>query len=327
MFVHRTAQDRRTLPEPGGAYLSTFHPLTSSDIRKLRRLKISRIVDRITNALFICVWDMFLDVVTSIINSSLRSGVVPTYFKTAVLTPIIKNQSLDPQQLQSYRPVSNLPFLSNVLETAVAQQLQPQLDKYLGKYQSAYRVGHGVETALNHVYSSIYEELDRGNEVLVVLLDLSAAFDTIDHNLIIKTLQNTFYINGKILDWIKSYLENRHFQVKIGSHLSQHFPLNVGVPQGSILRPVLFNCVMAGLAHRLEEMRINHHIYADDTQFWIPFQRETEQAARDQIKYIFHQIGDFMQDNDLKLNPEKTVFLPVSRSREIFAPWSWAVRL
>jgi hypothetical protein len=152
----------------------------------------------------------------------------------------------------------------------------------------------------------------------MVFLDLSAAFDTIDHNLIIRTLYTRFHIRGTVLKWIKSYLDNRFFKVRIGNVESRPYPLKVGVPQGSILGPILFNCIMAGLAEELEHLQIEHHIYADDTQLLVPFTDATEVEARHRLKEAFDVISRFMMNNHLKLNADKTIFLPISRKVKHF---------
>jgi hypothetical protein len=263
--------------------LAESHPISAANLHKLRKVKIAS-VDNISKDLVLTFWMKFPEFITSIMNSSLNPGIVPTCFKGAILIPLLKSSTMDPEVLKSYRPVSNLPFLSKILETIVASQLLPQLEKNLGCHQSAYRRNYGVETALCHVSSSILEQLDQGNDVYMVFIDLSAAFDTINHKLILNTLYYNFGIRGVVLRWINSYLSNRYFEVKMGNSVSDSFSLSVGVPQGSILGPILFNCIMAGLARQLEKMEVNHHIYADDTQIWIPFKPGQEETTRDTFK-------------------------------------------
>ena len=111
--------------------------------------------------------------------------------KCAHVRPLIKAPSLDPESHKSYRPVSNLSLISKIVETAINDQLQEYFrsNELLSPYQSAYRKGHSVESALSHVYSSILKELDRGRSVFLIMLDLSAAFDTISHSRLIGVLQ------------------------------------------------------------------------------------------------------------------------------------------
>ena len=175
-----------------------------------------------------------------------------------------------------------------------------------------------METVLLDLTSHVYRLLDEGNDVFIILLDLSAAFDTIDHSLILNTLQSDFNVEGLALQWIHSYLSERSFRVKVRQTLSKKFPLTVGVPQGSILGPILFNCVMAKLCKILTAKNIYHHIYADDTQLVFAVSKGEEQAVRDLIASTFKLISDFMMANHLKINPEKTTFIPISRHDKQF---------
>ena len=244
-----------------------------------------------------------------LINLSLTSGVVPSYFKIATLTPILKSSSLDINELASYRPVSNLPFLAKVLESAVASQLNKHLKKYLSPFQSAFRAGHSVETALCHVTSSIYQSLDKGYDVFLILLDLSAAFDTIHHSLLLKVLHERFNIRGTALKWLESYLNDRYYRVNIRGGSSELFPLTVGVPQGSILGPILFNCIMSVLADLLTQENVDFHIYADDTQLWFSFSPSEECSIRQRISSVFALIEDFMLSHHLKAECLENCFL------------------
>ena len=224
--------------------------------------------------------------------------------------------------MKSYRPVSHLTFISKVLETAVKDQLLGHFERnnLVHGNQSAYRSGHSVETTLMDIHSEIAHALDEGKSAFLVLLDLSAAFDTISHSHLLKLLKNSFGVGGTVLSWIQSYLSSRSTSVKIRSAFSETRTSSVGVPQGSVLGPVLFNCVMSPLAHLLEDMGVLCHIYADDTQFLVTFDKEEESAARIKISEIFGAISKFMISNSLKLNADKTVFMPFTRSDVVFDP-------
>ena len=149
---------------------------------------------------------------------------------------------MDPNELKDYRPVSNLNFISKLIETAIQKRLQCFLQQTgsMPKYQSAYRQGHSTETALLKVYNDLLQAADRGEVSLLCLLDLSAAFDTVDHDLLVKRLECKFGIVGQPLEWIKSYLTGRSFSVKYQSEMSSTVKLVCSVPQGSVLGPLLF---------------------------------------------------------------------------------------
>ena len=176
--------------------------------------------------------------ITNIINYSLKEGSFPNCFKTAYVTPLLKKPNLDRNLLKNYRPVSNLSFLSKLIEKVAAKQLNNYIDsKGLSNVnQSAYRRLHSTESALLKIQNDIAASLDSGKAVALTLLDLSAAFDTIDHDILFNSLRDWFGVDGTVLRWIRSYLSNRKQKVKLGNSFSDVFSLPYGVPQGSVLK-------------------------------------------------------------------------------------------
>ena len=162
-----------------------------------------------------------------IINSSFAEGVFPNSEKSALIKPTIKN-NLDPQLLNSYRPVSNLTYLSKMIESAALQQLNEHLRKInvLPEMQSAYRKHHSTETALCAVVDDLLTRMDEGRCSIIILLDLSAAFDTVVHELLVDDLV-AIGIDGVALEWFKGYLAGRTFQVSIDYKKSGSKPLIV----------------------------------------------------------------------------------------------------
>ncbi|XP_058023921.1 uncharacterized protein LOC131190598, partial [Ahaetulla prasina] len=183
-----------------------------------------------------------------IINASLVEGVFPAALKEAVVRPLLKKPSLDPAILGNYRPVSNLRFVAKVVESVVAWQLPQYLDEavYLDPFQSGFRPGHSTETALVALVDDLWRARDRGCSSALVLLDLSAAFDTIDHGILLHRLEG-LGVGGTVYRWFSSYLSDRSQTVLTGGQRSTARRLTCGVPQGSILSPLLFNIYMKPL--------------------------------------------------------------------------------
>ena len=159
------------------------------------------------------------------------------------MQPLIKKRTLDCEEFSNYRSITNIAFLSKTIERAAAAQTLNYFTKInlLAKFQSAYRQFHSTETALLRVCNDNLQAIDEGQEVVLVLLDLSSAFDTIDHKVLLDRLRTRYGFSGTVLDWLKPYLSNRTQSVKTGKDLSAESEVRYGVPQGSMLRPLLFS--------------------------------------------------------------------------------------
>ena len=139
--------------------------------------------------------------------------------------------------------MSNLSFISKALERIVYFQFLNHItaNKLIDKFQSAYKPRHSTETALIRVVNDMLNAIDNGNLSLLTMLDLSAAFDIIDHSILLERLHTSFDIDRLPLKWVKFYLSNRHQKVKIDSNLSNVLPILYGIPQGSVCGPLLFS--------------------------------------------------------------------------------------
>ena len=155
--------------------------------------------------------DILLLTITNIINTSLTTGIVPCGLKTATVKRLLKKPSLDKNLLKNYHPISNLSFLSKILEKVILHKLfaHLQANNLSNPFQSAYRVGHSTETVLLHVVNDILSALDNDSISVLLLLDFSVAFDTIDHQILLSCLYSLFGIQSAALKWFKSYLSDR----------------------------------------------------------------------------------------------------------------------
>ena len=195
--------------------------------------KKSCALDPIPAGFFVDILPTLLPTITKINNISLETGTVPRSTKKAIVSPLLK--TLDKDVLKKYRPVTNLSFISKILEKIVSSRLLDHIESNnLGEpLQSAYKRHYGTETALLKIQSDLLLAMDEFKASLVVFLDLSAAFDTIDHTMLVNSLRNDYGLCGKALDWLEYNFTDRYQSVHIKDNLSEYTKLNFGVPQGS----------------------------------------------------------------------------------------------
>ena len=177
--------------------------------------------------------------------------------------------------------------------------------------QSAYRVFHSTEMALLKIQNDIATSMDKGAAVGLVLLDLSAAFDTIDHSILFNCLQHWYGIDGVVLKWVQSYLNSRKQRIKIDGHLSDAFQLPYGVPQGSVLGPLLFTLYTTPLSSVISKFNVTHHLYADDTQIYLELDSRNFDSSITELTNCLEAVQAWMGNNKLKLNPDKTEFIVI----------------
>jgi hypothetical protein len=193
--------------------------------------------------------------------------------KTVLSILFLKKSNLDKESLANYRPVSHLSFLSKLTERIVKHRLMNHLSEnnLLNSFQSAYVKSHSTETTLLSVHDYIIRAVSLQQVTCLCLLDLSAAFDTIDHSILLERLRSWFGFNNTVLSWIKSYLMHRSFYVNLNGSKSSVFQLSYGVPQGSVLGPLLFILYTTPFSTIISKSATNHHLYADDTQLYMSF--------------------------------------------------------
>ena len=326
-FVSKIADIRATLdasehhwiPDPPSIVptLQSFCPVTVEDIVSLVKNcpPKSSPRDPIPTFLLKELLHVLAPPITNIVNLSLSSGIFPDEMKLALVTPLLKKSSLSPEDLNNYRPVSNLSFLSKLVERVAARQLRSHLEttELYVPVQSAYRSYHSTETALLKVLNDLLLVADRGEAALLALLDQSAAFDTIDHGILLERIQSRFGMDGTALAWLRSYLSNRIQAVSVAGVTSSPQRLHWGVPQGSVLGPILFILYSSPMHDIPPRFSVCDHYYADDTQFYTSFNLSAEgqcEAYRSMAGCIA-EARLWMTANKLKLNEAKTEALLV----------------
>ena len=257
-----------------------------------------------------------------IINTVIETSHFPTQLKHALVTPIIKDKNKNINELNNYRPVSNLPFLEKLIEKILHTQLEYYIEtnNLHAKFQSAYRQHNSCETASIRIFGDIQELLVEKDYVALITLDSSAAFDTVDHNVLITKLKRHFKINGNALALIKSYLKDRTFSVVVGDEISTPKSLDCGVPQGSLLGPLLYILYTKEIQNIVKNCKIRVHMYADDCQLYLSFKSDTTISAQEKANNCLTKIKYWMDCNFLKLNPDKTT-LKIFRPNKVPIPF------
>ena len=253
------------------------------------------------------------DILADIINASFVNNFFPTRWKEAIVKPIPK--VTNPTKASDYRPISLLPAFSKISEKIAAKQMSLFLQehKLLDKLQSAYRNLHSTTTALLTVSDDIFKAMDDSEVALLTLLDYSKAFDTANHRLILAKLKH-FGFHEDALSWVASYLSNRKQKVRTDSDSEWELIQN-GVPQGSILGPLLFTVLVSDIS---ENINIgSHHTYADDLQFLLTFKPEEAVTAFESTNTVLNKIASYSNNNFLKLNTDKTKYIVIGSQRNL----------
>ena len=226
---------------------------------------------------------------------------------------------IHPHDAANYRPISNLSYLSKLLERCVNDQIHNYLSKndLLPVVQSAYRKHHSTETAVLKVLSDIYSAADAGKVTLMGLLDLSAAFDTVDHCILFERLKHSYGFGDAVLGWFKSYLTDRSQCICYNDATSETTTILYGVPQGSVLGPVLFLLYSADVIRIATKHGFYAHSYADDLQIYDHTLQTSCVSLVTRMSTCVTEINSWMASNRLKLNPSKTELLWLGSSRRL----------
>lgn len=241
--------------------------------------------------------------ITYLVNFCLQNSVFPSIWKEGKVLPIPKNKN--PVNLDDLRPITILSTLSKILERAVETQLRIHLNKHdiLPPVQSGFRPGFSCSSALLNITDDLFRELDNKKCAVLILLDYTKAFDTINHRTLLSIL-HYIGLSAPAITFFECYLRNRSQRVFFGGELSAVGQINQGVAQGSILGPLLFTIYTCNFPSVLNFLKI--HMYADDTQLYYAYNKETSAIEEGKVNDDLSRLVEVSNKHNLKLNPSKS---------------------
>ena len=250
---------------------------------------------------------------THIVNLSLVTGVMPDACKRAIVTPVYKTG--DPENPNNYRPISILPILGKTIEYFVNNQLTKFLDDndIISKHQYGFRKNHSTTYLMLDLFDRIYSSKSKLKKPAIVFLDIKKAFDTVSHTILLSKLKH-YGIKGVVYDWFKSFLTGRWQQTRIGTRVSNIGEILCGVPQGSILGPILFSIFINDLPTVCKES--TPYLFADDGALYF---NNISRGSYDNIKMEFRYVYKWLRANNLALNRDKTKILIFDSSPQLDA--------
>ena len=276
--------------------------------------------DTIPLSIFKLYSDYLCPIICNIIAYCLHYGTAPYIFKQAIITPILKKHSLDPEYLFNYRPISQLPFVSNILERVFSRQLFYYLaaNNLHIPQQSGFRRGHSTETALLNVIDVITSTLNTKHCCQLVMMDISCTFDTLDHQILLYRL-HLLKVIDLALSWFTSYLSDRSSSVKIYNYLSSPYHVKYGILYGSVLDPSPLPIYLYQLPSVTSKYpNIYYHLYADEIKLYMFLRTNSSPGLKINSPFVLMTLKNGL---NLLLNTFKTKLLNISLSPTYFPPF------
>ena len=255
------------------------------------------------------------ELISAIINSSFSTGIVPAELKIESVTPICLFKQGDYHLMTNYSPtcISVLPFTAKLMEKAIANRLTAYVEKLelLSPMQFGFRKHHSTEMALIKIQDMITKAIDNKKHSLGIFIDLAKAFDTVDHSILIKKLNN-YGVRGVPLVWFRNYLDARYQRVRCNGALSESRLITYGVPQGSNLGPLLFLLCINDLTNVSQALKLV--LFADDTTAFLEHSSlaELEIQANSELQ----KLAEWFKANKLSLNVSKTCYMSFTSSKK-----------
>ena len=292
---------------------SELHTFRPSDLQELSEILSSMTLknsfdDPLPAPLYKSSMEILLPYILELVNLSLSSGNM-SGLKESTISPILKELSLDPNVLINFRPIFNLQFLSKLIEKVVLKRLTNHMteNNLHCHSQFGYKKAHSTESLLLQIVDETLIGFERKTSTVLILLDMSAAFDTVDLKKLTVILENKIGIKGTALQWFRSFLFDRQQRVKIYGFTSDLLVTLYGVPQGSVLGPVHFNIYVASLSDVMKNAGVFSSSYADDTNMRIQLSLQFQYFNISQfIPKLIGEVQSWMYEHFLKLNPQKT---------------------
>ena len=307
--VYNESNATYTLKE-STTFLSEFEPVTITQLEEIASsmdIKAS-FDDPLPSSLYKSALQTLLPYILPLVNLSLSTGDM-SGLKESTISPILKKAGLDKESNPNYRPLMNLQFVSKLIEKVVAKQLEAHMtqNNLHSSSQHGYKKNHSTETLLLEVVDQTLIGFEKNTATVVILLDMSAAFDTVDLKKLLNILEHRIGLKGTALKWFRSFLFDREQKVQINGFTSELLATLFGVPQGSVLGPILFNIYVSSLSNVINEVQMFSSSYADDTNARIKLSLQFQcYNIAIRIPAILKEIQRWMNLYFLKLNPDKT---------------------